>query len=227
MNTVLLVDDEPKMLELLTLYLSPHGYRCIKSSSATEALDSLERTNIDVILLDVMMPETDGWETCKKIREISNVPIIMLTARSDKNEIVKGLKLGADDYVAKPFDEEELLARMEAVLRRTAGDNEEPLLFKELALNEDAFEVFCGSQRIPMTKKEFSLLSLFLNYQNKVFSRDHLLSAIWGLSSETEDRTVDSHIRNIREKLRQAEFPIDQHLKTVWGVGYKWSTKKE
>lgn len=227
MKTVLLVDDEQRMLDLLSLYLTPHGYRCIKKLSGEEALLFLENDKVDIVLLDIMMPDMDGWETCEKIRKFSNVPIIMLTARNAKEEVVKGLKKGADDYVSKPFNEEELLARMGAVMRRTSNDQEKSLEFKGIKLDEEAYLAKYKNQQIPMTKKEFSLLSLFMRNPNKVFSRDHLMSTLWSYSSETEDRTIDSHIRNLREKLRKAGFPIDQHLITVWGVGYKWSSGDE
>jgi DNA-binding response OmpR family regulator len=226
MKTVLLIDDEQRMLDLLSLYLSPYGYKCIKKVSGKDGIQYLEKEDVDIVILDVMMPEMDGWTTCKKIRDFSNVPIIMLTARSAKEDIVKGLKTGADDYLSKPFNEQELLARIEAVIRRTCGPiNEERLItFNNLTLNQSTFEVRYLNEGITLTPKEFALLELFLNYTNKVFSREHLLTTLWGLRAETEDRTIDSHIRNIREKLRHAGFPVDKHLKTVWGVGYKWSS---
>lgn len=225
MKTVLLVDDEQRMLDLLALYLTPHGYRCIKKTSGKEALTFLETGKVDIVLLDIMMPEMDGWATCQKIREFSNVPIIMLTARSAKEEVVKGLKKGADDYVSKPFNEEELLARMEAVMRRSNNVQDELLKSNGLNLDEDAFVATYQNHKIPLTVKEFSLLSLFLNNPNKVFSRDHIISNLWSFDTETDYRTVDSHIKNIREKFRQVGFPIDDYLKTVWGVGYKWNTE--
>ncbi|MGX6446341.1 response regulator transcription factor [Neobacillus sp. K501] len=227
MKTVLLVDDEKRMLDLLELYIAPHGFKCIKKQSGNDAINYLENKNADLIILDIMMPEMNGWETCKKIRETSNVPIIMLTARDGKDEVVKGLKMGADDYVTKPFNEGELLARMGAVLRRIQCIPEEILKFKGLILNEDAFEITFQTQCISMTPKEFSLLALFLKNPNKVFTREHLLSNIWSFKTDIEDRTVDSHIRNIRDKLRQVGFPVEEHLKTVWGVGYKWTSEME
>lgn len=227
MKTVLLVDDEKRMLDLLVLYIAPHGYKCVKKQSGIDAINYLEKKNVDLVILDIMMPDMDGWKTCDKIRETSTVPIIMLTARDGKDEVIKGLKMGADDYVTKPFNEEELLARMEAVMRRTNRVTEELLEFRGLTLDENAFKVSFKNQSISMTPKEFSLLGLFLGHPNKVFTREHLLSTIWSFKSDIEDRTVDSHIRNIREKLRQVDFPVDEHLKTVWGVGYKWSSEGE
>lgn len=223
MKKVLLVDDEQRMLDLLQLYLSPHNYHCIKSKSGFDALDYLKKEKIDLVILDVMMPDINGWETCEEIRQFSNVPIIMLTARSANEEMVKGLKKGADDYITKPFNEEVLLARIEAVMRRiTPRAVKDELSFNGLTLNEIAIEVFYKDVPISFTPKEFSILRSFLKFPNRVYSRDFLLSSLWDLESETENRTIDSHIRNIREKLRKAEFPVDEHLKTVWGIGYKW-----
>jgi DNA-binding response OmpR family regulator len=225
MKTILLVDDETRMLDLLDLYLKPHGFKCIKVESGKDALTYLEEEKIDIVILDVMMPEMDGWTTCKKIREFSNVPIIMLTARSETVDVIKGLKFGADDYVTKPFNEDELLARIEALLRRTSDLKEKQLAFKGLEWKEESVELKYQNLAIQVTPKEFALIGLFLKYPHKVFSREHLLSTIWGLNSHIDDRTVDSHIRNLREKLRNAGFPVDNHLFTVWGVGYKWITE--
>lgn len=209
------------MLDLLALYLSPKGYACIKMSLAADAIHYLETESVDLIILDVMMPEMDGWDACKEIRKKYNIPIIMLTARSDKIDVVKGLKLGADDYISKPFDEEELTARIEAVLRRNMGENDK-IEFKGLVLNIDSFELSYNHKPVPLTPKEFSLLRVFLQNRNKVFTREHLLSSVWGYSVATEDRTIDSHVRNLREKLRKTDFPVDDYLTTVWGLGYKW-----
>lgn len=222
MKTVVLVDDEQRMLDLIELYLIPHGFTCMKLNSGHEAIQFLEHKQADMVLLDVMMPEMDGWETCEKIRAFSNIPIIMLTARDAAEEMVKGLKKGADDYVTKPFNEDVLLARIEAVTRRI--HNHQGVTFRGIKLNESAYEAHYHSNTIPLTPKEFSMLCLFLKSPDQVYSRDHLLSTIWGFKTDTEDRTIDSHIRNIREKLRHAGFPVDQHLKTVWGIGYKWSS---
>lgn len=227
MKTILLVDDEIRMLNLLGLYLEPHSFKCLKAKSGRDALIYLEEEKIDLVILDVMMPEMDGWTTCKKIREFSNVPIIMLTARSETVDVVKGLKFGADDYVTKPFNEEELLARMEALLRRTNDVKDKPLVFNGLEWKEDSVELIYQNQTIQVTPKEFALIGLFLKNPRKVFSRDHLLSSIWGLHSHIDDRTIDSHIRNLREKLRNAGFPVDNHLFTVWGIGYKWIEEAE
>lgn len=221
MKTILLVDDETLMLDLLSLYLSPHGYTCIKKESALEAIDYLTSHSVDLILLDIMMPEMDGLEACREIRKYWDTPIIMLTAMSEKADIVKGLNTGADDYISKPFDEDELLARIEAVLRRRTKQKGS-LSFQGLVLNQDSFQLHYMEQEIPLTPKEFGMMSLFLTNPNVVFTREHLITSVWGYGVSTEDRTIDSHVRNLREKLRKAGFPADDHLLTVWGVGYKW-----
>ncbi|MDD9313920.1 response regulator transcription factor [Cytobacillus firmus] len=225
MKTILLVDDESRMLDLLALYLTPLGYKCVKKSSAVDAITYIETNHADLILLDVMMPEMDGWTACKEFKKIRDIPIIMLTARSEKPDIVKGLKIGADDYILKPFDEEVLVARIEAVLRRTTTE-EEFLSFKGLLLKPASYELYFEDKEILLTPKEFAMVQLFISNRNKVFSRDHLIESVWGYGVSIEDRTIDSHVRNIREKLRRAGFPADDFLLTVWGVGYKWTGKE-
>lgn len=226
MKTIILVDDEPLMLDLLSLYLSPAGYRCMKMTSAANAIAYLESHQADLILLDVMMPEMNGWEACQEIRKQWDIPIIMLTAMSEKHDIVKGLKIGADDYISKPFDEEELLARIEAVLRRNKTDGN-LVSFQGLVLDMNSFTLQYNKKDIPLTPKEIAMMDLFLNNRNKVFTREHFITSIWGYGVATEDRTIDSHVRNLRDKLRKAGFPADEHLVTVWGVGYKWTGKGE
>lgn len=225
MINILLVDDEPRMLDLLSLYLALRGYHCTKATSGQEAISLLEEKEFRLILLDIMMPEMDGWETCARIREFNSVPIIMLTARDDTQDVVQGLKRGADDYITKPFHEEELLARIEAVLRRTKQHHK--LEYKGLVWDEAKHIASVHGNILLLTPIEFSLLGLFLNNLNYVFSREQLIERIWGHSSETEDRTVDSHIRNLREKLRKASFPIHDHLKTIYGIGYRWASEEK
>ncbi|PLS01232.1 response regulator transcription factor [Neobacillus cucumis] len=225
MAKILLVDDESRMLDLLSLYLTPRGYLCIKRTSARDAIQYLLKERADLLLLDVMMPEMNGWEACEEIRKKWDIPIIMLTARSEKVDIIKGLNMGADDYISKPFDEEELIARIEAVLRRNRIPNG-LLSFNGLSLNEESFQVTYKQQQVSVTPKEFSLLALLLKNRNKVFTREHLLTTIWGYAAMTEDRTIDSHVRNLRDKLRKAGFAVDEYLTTVWGVGYKWMDKE-
>ncbi|SFF59137.1 DNA-binding response regulator, OmpR family, contains REC and winged-helix (wHTH) domain [Halobacillus alkaliphilus] len=220
MNRVLLVDDEQRMLDLLELYLKPHGFPCEKARSGLEALNKLDHTSYDLILLDVMMKDMDGFETCRHIREKSNVPIMMITAKDQKHDILQGLKLGADDYITKPFDEDILLARMKALLRR--GPEQNKIVMNDLVWNEEAHQLHYDNKEIHLTPKEFKLLGLLLNRPNQVYDRNYLLERVWGFDSNTEGRTIDSHVRNVREKIRKHGYPIDRHLKTIWGVGYKW-----
>ena len=225
MKQILIVDDEQQMLDLIALYLSPLGYHCKKINSAIDALLYLESNPVDLILLDLMMPDMNGWEACIEIKKYWETPIIMLTARTDKKDVVKGLNTGADDYISKPFDGEELVARIEAVLRRK-GNRSELIEFDGLVLDQESFDLQYQTENIPLTPKEFALMKLFLQNLNKVFTRDHLIHSIWGHGVETEDRTIDSHIRNLRDKLRKAGFPSEEYLLTVWGVGYKWIGKE-
>lgn len=225
MKKVLIVDDEERMRNLITLYLSPEGFSCIPVSSGIKAIEFLTNDSCHIILLDVMMPDLDGWETCKKIREFTDTPIIMLTARTEKVDIVKGLRSGADDYITKPFDSSELLARIDTIFRRTRFPDEAEIQFGKLVWNEDLYSLRYKNKAIQITPKEFSIIGLLMKYPNQVFTREQLLNSIWGIQADTEDRTIDSHIRNIRDKLKNAGFPIDDHLKTVWGVGYKWIIK--
>lgn len=220
---VLLVDDEKRMLDLLELYLRAHKYKSKKALSAKEALSYLEEETFDIVLIDIMMPEINGWDLCRTIRKNSDVPIIMVTAREQKEDIVKGLKLGADDYITKPFDEEELLARIEALLRRSSTANK--IEVNGLLWNEDEFELSYNNKLIKLTPKEFTMLGYLMKKPNQVYTREQLIELIWGYESQTDGRTVDSHVRNIRDKIRQVGFPIEDYFLTVWGLGYKWVNK--
>lgn len=223
MKKVLLIDDEERMLELLALYLKPYHYDCRKALGPKEGLQYIEKERFDIVLLDIMMPDIDGWSVCREIRQHSDVPIIMVTAREQKADIVKGLKLGADDYITKPFNEEELVARMNALLRRAKPGNHVEM--DGLLWDRDRFELSYKNQYIKLTPKEFSLIGLLMQNPGRVYSRNQLIDLVWGMYSETEARTVDSHVRNMREKIREVGFPIDDYFHTVWGVGYKWIRK--
>ncbi|MCZ0704160.1 DNA-binding response OmpR family regulator [Natronobacillus azotifigens] len=220
MIKILLVDDETRMLDLLELYLEPIGFTCEKTISGAVAVEKVKSNRYDVVLLDIMMPEVSGFHVCKQIRAFSNVPIIMLTAREAKEDVVRGLKSGADDYITKPFNEEELIARIDAVLRRSGHEN--TMEINELTWDESTHELTYMDQTIPLTPKEFSIIGYLIKKPNRVYSREQLIDLIWGMDADTEGRTIDSHVRNMREKVRKSGFPIDDHLKTVWGVGYKW-----
>ncbi|RDI45862.1 response regulator transcription factor [Falsibacillus pallidus] len=224
MKNILLVDDEVKMLNLLELYLTPNGFNCLKANSGSQAIEYLTEKQVDAVLLDIMMQGMDGWETCEEIRKFSDIPIIMVTARDNKADMIYGLNSGSDDYITKPFDEDILIARLNAVLRRTHSANE--IIFNELIWNEAKHTVLVNGKDLTFTPIEFSLLGLFLGNQDIVLSRDQLINNIWGFDSEIEDRTVDSHIRNIREKLRKVGFQIDEHLATLYGIGYQWRSMR-
>ncbi|WP_203247666.1 response regulator transcription factor [Sporosarcina beigongshangi] len=225
MRTILLVDDEHRMLDLLELFLEPHGFNCTKADNGKKGLEIVEQEKVNLVLLDVMMPDMDGWEVCKKIREISTIPVIMLTARSDKADLVKGLEFGADDYITKPFDERELVARVNALLRRTTSNKEDTSnpVYGDFLLNRDSYSLHYKTLDVQLTLKEFYIIEALITSPKRTFTREQLLRTAWDFNTFTDIRTVDSHIRNLREKLKNAGFPMDDFLKTVWGIGYKWS----
>ncbi len=214
------------MLNLLELYLTPHGYHCEKKSNGYDAIQYMKNHSIDLVILDIMMPELNGWQTCEKIRAFSNVPIIMLTARGDKDDIVKGLNVGADDYITKPFDEEELVARVNALFRRKARydqqEDDQQLIRGGFTLDGQSYTLKYKNDILSLTLKEYNILHSLMKKTDRVYTRDQLLLMVWDINSKTDIRTVDSHIRNLRDKLKRAGFPIEDHLKTIWGIGYQW-----
>ncbi|MFN2747037.1 response regulator transcription factor [Bacillus sp. z60-18] len=218
---VLLIDDEIRMLDLLELYLEK--YSCTKAASGEEALRLIEKQTFDLVILDIMMPEMDGWTLCAEIRKLTNVPMIMLTAKNGQDDIVRGLTQGADDYLTKPFSEKVLLARIEAVLRRTGGRSE--IRFNDLIWNKQNHMVYIKNNEAGLTPCEFELLGILLNHQDQVLTRDQLIERVWGFNSDIDPRTVDSHMRNLRNRLKKAGFPVQQYLQTVYGIGYKWTSK--
>lgn len=222
---ILLIDDEERMLDLIELFLMPAGFTCIKESSGMRALDLLKKEPIDLVILDIMMPKMDGWEVCKRIRAFSNIPIIMLTARTDKMDLVKGLNNGADDYITKPFDERELTARVNALLRRFEGEKKDEnfVVHGHFKLNKDTYSLQYKDLKLSLTLKEFYIIEALLSRPTKTYTREQLLHAAWDYDTYTDIRTVDSHIRNLRDKLKIAKFPMAECLKTVWGIGYKWN----
>lgn len=224
MQTILLVDDERRMLDLLELFLMPKGYRCIKANSGADALGILDKEEIHLVILDVMMPFMDGWKTCEEIRKLSVVPILMLTARTDKTDVVKGLNYGADDYLIKPFDDQELLARVTALLRRMSYEKPEKKTIKcdGYELDTQSYTLNFQNKQIALTMKEYKIIEALIKQPKRTFTRDQLLLLAWDYHSTTDIRTVDSHIRNLRDKLKTAGFSTDHFLVTVWGIGYKW-----
>nr|WP_209467477.1 response regulator transcription factor [Symbiobacterium terraclitae] len=216
--TVLVVDDEPRMRELIRLYLAAEC-DVHEAEDGLAALRAVQAIGPDLVLLDVMMPNLDGWETLKRIREETSIPVIMLTARGDVPDRVHGLRMGADDYIAKPFDGRELAARVQAVLRRSSGQVEASAPIRRGSLTirpADRTAAYAG-RTLALTPKEFDLLALLAAHPGQAFSREKLLDRIWGPDYAGDTRTVDTHIKNLREKLGEGAGMIA----TVWGVGYR------
>ena len=222
---ILIVDDEENICELVRLYIEKEGFDAIIANDGQEAVAKFNKEKPDLILLDIMLPINDGWQVCREIRAQSKVPIIMLTAKGETFDKVLGLELGADDYVVKPFEPKELIARIRAVLRRSADSvdekaDEDELSFDGLKINQSTYEVYIDDKKVEMPPKEFELLYFLAKNTNKVFTRDQLLDEIWGYEFFGDSRTVDVHIKRIREKLEGENRTWA--LKTVWGVGYKF-----
>ncbi len=228
---ILIVDDEKNICELIRLYVEKEGYHAITAYDGEEAVLTFKNENPDLVLLDIMLPKKDGWRVCREIRAFSNSPIIMLTAKGELFDKVLGLELGADDYIVKPFEPKELVARIKAVLRRCeyAGsrdtDSESELRYDGLSINRETYEVYLDNARLELPPKEFELLYFLAKNPNKVFTRDHLLNEIWGYEFFGDSRTVDVHIKRIREKIEDDSALRSWQLKTVWGVGYKFELK--
>ncbi|MBT2662436.1 response regulator transcription factor [Bacillus sp. ISL-45] len=222
MNKILIVDDEAQMRKLVKLYLLQEGYQVEEVEDGQEAIDMLRKDDYGLMILDVMMPMMDGWETIQHVRKMSDLPIIMLTAKGTVQDKVTGLSTGADDYLVKPFDEAELLVRVKALLRRTGHSNsaENILKYQGMVIDLIAREAMYEGMRINLTQTEFDILAALIEHRGKVLSREQLVDMIWGIEFMGEDRTVDSHIKNLREKLQKAG--VDKSIvKTVWGIGYK------
>ncbi len=218
---LLIVDDEEKMRQLLKIYLAK-DYQITEAANGKEAYEKILKEEYDLLILDIMMPVMDGWETLHLIREISDVPILMLTAKGELNDKVAGLRAGADDYLVKPFEEEELLARVEALLRRVSKLSNEPttLKYKGLVLNISERVAFYLEVPIFFTQSEFDILKILIEHKGQALTREQIGELIWGIDFFSEDRTIDSHIKNIREKLREVGIK-EQLIETVWGIGYK------
>jgi len=221
---ILAIDDDANICELLKLYLEKEGYEVKTASDGVEGIKQFKFSEPDLVLLDIMLPQKDGWQVCREIREISNKPIIMITAKYEVFDKVLGLELGADDFVVKPFDMKELSARVKAVLRRyTAHDSlndEEVIKFDNIEISLQKYELKLGGKSVDIPPKELELLYFLASNSNRVFTRDQLLDKVWGFDYLGDSRTVDVHVKRLREKL---EGVSDKWiLKTVWGVGYKF-----
>lgn len=227
--TVLVVDDDKNICELLRLYLEKEGYAVHLAHDGKAALTAFSEQQPDFILLDIMLPFMDGWQVCKEIRKTSAVPIVMLTAKGETADTITGLELGADDYVVKPFDPKEVLARIKAILRRTTPaereeKNSSVLSYHRLSINLEGYELQVNDQPVYAPPKELELLYFLASNPNRVFTRDQLLDQVWGFDYYGDSRTVDVHVKRLREKL-EGVSPC-WSVKTVWGVGYKFEVKQ-
>jgi DNA-binding response OmpR family regulator len=228
---ILVVDDDENISELITMYLNKENYDTRETTDGRSAILIFKSYDPDLILLDLMLPGIDGYQVCREIRQISSVPIIMLTAKGDIFDKVLGLELGADDYIVKPFDPKELVARVKAALRRrysetpekeTPKENGEVITLPNLTINYNNYSVLYHGNELDFPPKEFELLYFLAKNPNRVFTRDQLLNQIWGFEFKGDTRTVDVHVKRIREKL---PYENSWNIKTVWGVGYKFENK--
>lgn len=228
LGKILVVDDDKNICELLRLYLEKEGYSVILSNDGEEAIVKFNALKPDLVLLDIMLPGLDGWQVCREIRKKSNTPIIMLTAKGETFDKVLGLELGADDYVVKPFDTKEIVARIKAVLRRmgqAANENEiKEVQYENLVINMTRYEMKVGGQVVDAPPKELELLFHLASNPNRVYTRDQLLDEVWGFEYYGDSRTIDVHVKRLREKLEGASDKWA--LKTVWGVGYKFEASE-
>ena len=227
-NKILIVDDDENICELLNLYLKKDGFDTSIAYNGRQAVELAEKYNPDLILLDIMLPELDGWQVCREIRKKSEVPIIMLTAKGETFDKILGLELGADDYVTKPFDTKEVVARIKAVLRRS-NDNEktnkkEEVRYDKLIINLTNYELVVDGKPIDTPPKELELIYHLASNPNRVYTRDQLLDEVWGFDYYGDSRTVDVHVKRLREKLEDVSDKWS--LKTVWGVGYKFEVRQ-
>jgi DNA-binding response OmpR family regulator len=223
-TTVLVVDDEPIVREVVVRYLEREGYRTLEAADGDRARELLERHSPGLVVLDLMLPGTDGLALCRWIRSKSRLPVIMLTARGEEADRIVGLGLGADDYVTKPFSPRELVARVRSVLRRAESDGPgtDPLSFEGLELDPSARQVRRAGELLQLTAKEFDLLHFLASHPSHVFSREQLMARVWGYSAALDTGTVTVHIRRLREKIEE-DPSQPRFLQTVWGVGYRFS----
>ncbi len=219
---VLIVEDDSNIAQLLQLYLDKEGYETRTALDGGKGVEAFKEFEPDLVLLDIMLPVLDGWGVCRKIRETSQVPIIMLTAKGETMDRVSGLEMGADDYIVKPFEMKEVLARIHVALRRTLPESDEKkkLTFDKLVINLDSYELIVDGKRVDTPPKEMELLYHLASAPNRVFTRNQLLDEVWGFDYFGDSRTVDVHIKRLREKLEGVSDKWS--LATVWGVGYKF-----
>ena len=225
-RSILVVEDDNNISELIRMYLEKEGFEVRIAADGGRAVESFHQSEPDLVLLDVMLPVLDGWGVCARIRESSKCPIIMLTAKGEVNDRIHGLEMGADDYLVKPFEMKELIARIYAVLRRTEipDDTKKRLSFDKLTVDLDSYELTVDGRKIDTPPKELELLYHLAATPNRVYTRNQLLDEVWGFDYFGDSRTVDVHIKRLREKVEGVSDAWE--LKTVWGVGYKFEVKK-
>lgn len=222
---ILIADDNPQITSILQTYAKKEGYEPLIAVDGFDVLNKLEHHDVDMVLLDVMMPKLDGFSVCKEIRKSSSVPIIMITARGEDYERIMGLEIGADDYIVKPFSPGEVMARIKAILRRIDKDHtKSKLSLNGLEIDLEAYRVMINGHDVTLTKKEIELLWTLANNPGRAYSREVLLDQIWGYNYYGDSRTVDSHMTRLRSKLDAVDHP-GWVLKTVWGVGYKFDVE--
>ena len=219
MTNVLVVDDDQNIRELVSLFLRRAGFEVHEAADGREALTALETIHADMAILDIMMPNLDGWDLCRELRKYYDLPVLMLTAKGETAQKIKGFELGTDDYMVKPFEPLELVVRVKALLKRYRIATSQTVRVGELLLDRKTFEVVDGEERLTLPLKEFELLFVLASYPNRTFSRDHLIEQVWGYDYAGDERTVDVHIMRLRER-----FPDDRHsfrIRTIRGLGYR------
>ncbi|MDI6618905.1 MAG: response regulator transcription factor [Clostridiales bacterium] len=223
-NKILIVDDDVNISELLKMYIEKEGYKCVQAYNGREAIEKMDDT-IELVILDIMLPIMNGWDVLKEIRKKYDTPVIMLTAKGETFDKVLGLELGADDYIVKPFEPKELMARLKAVLRRyKPAEAEKVISYDGIVIDMDKFQVVIKGRIIEMPPKELELLYFLAQNPNKVYTREQLLNEIWGYDFIGDSRTVDVHVKRLREKIETEG--VNWSLKTVWGVGYKFEVRQ-
>jgi two-component system OmpR family response regulator len=224
MAPIMIVDDDPYIRELVRVFMVNEGFDVVEASDGVDALQKLQSVQVDMVILDVMMPNMDGWELCKELREHYDLPLLMLTAKGETAQKVKGFELGADDYLVKPFEPMELAMRVRALLKRYKIASSQTIQAGDLSMNRKTYEVTVGTENITLPLKEFDLLYKLASYPGKTFSRDQLIEQIWGFDYEGNERTVDVHINRLRER-----FPEERHsfrISTIRGLGYRMEVLK-
>ena len=233
-RNILVVEDDRNISDLIRMYLVKEGFDVRIADDGGKAVDEFQKMTPDLVLLDIMLPVMDGWQVCREVRKSSQVPIIMLTAKGESVDKISGLEMGADDYVTKPFDPKELIARIHAVMRRTDGGTaeEEPaaeggrkLVYDNMTINLDSYELIVKGEKVDTPPKELDLLFHLASYPNRVFTRNQLLDEVWGFDYFGDSRTVDVHVKRLREKIEGVSTKWE--LGTVWGVGYKFKVKED